>query len=620
MVALHALSEQRIAMKRQIQLGLIFMLCCFAFGGTFISKSMSDATNSIEELSLLQKVELLRQNLEIHIQSVQADLRSLPAWQQPAAIETEKHIKDMVKAAEECGLCHQSEHTKSHMDQIRRNVAEYIALIERTRALQGRPGEFKSSKALAFAYGEKLLERIENLSITSPETIAARIDRINGEMIEARNLTFFLIILGPLVIIAASAFFLHRFTASIDTLVAATRKIRPDNLSYRITDPLKNEFKTLADAFNLMIQSLRENRRDLDSLQKLYKTLFESAGEAICIVEPVSENCTRIVSVNKAASEIYGYSIQDLRKMSCSDLSPEAHRTEFNDKLKSIIDGNWIRFQAPRLRKNGSPFTAEISAGPLVLDDKRYVLSFARDITERIQAEQELLRANQMAVAGQMAVGLAHEIKNPLAGIKASVEVLVDDLDLDEADKNLLGRVINEVQRMEKLLKNLLNYARPPQPNFDIADLNRLLEMTINNVEVSAARTHGKQIDLVKDFDTQTMRIEMDSSHLQQVFLNILLNAVDAIKEKGNITVSSRLDSQQAIVTISDTGKGMTSETLNSIFNPFYTTKKKGTGLGLSLSKRLVEQHGGTIEAVSQPDRGSTFTIKVPLTQPHEQG
>lgn len=596
-------------MRRQIQIGLLLLICSFAIGGSFIYLSISNATHTVKEISFLQKLELLQDKLETRIEIVQSNLKDITPSEKSISAY---NLNQMVKAAEECSLCLESHHTKENMHHIRDDVDQYLLLIRQTQALSNRPDAFGRKKREAITYGTDLVHGISRLSQSTPEALSEHIDAINQQMAQARDLIFTILILGPLIIIVGTVLFLRRFTGSIDTLVKSTQTFDPINLNYQIDAPLKNEFKTLAGSFNEMVQSLKEHRQDLSSLQMLYRTLFESAGDAICIIDTAEDNFAIIISVNQAASEIYGYPINELQGMSCLELSPDDKRDELLNKMELIMTGKWLRFETERRHRDGSTFIAEMSAGPLILEDHFYILSFARDITERVQAEKELLRANQMAVAGQMAVGLAHEIKNPLAGIKASVEVLVDELDLDPADKNLLGRVINEVNRVEKLLRSLLSYARPPQPHFDHADLNKLLDTVIHNVEISASKAHGKNIEFIKDFKENEIKLEMDAAQIQQVFLNILLNALDAIASQGQVTISSRLESENAVVTIKDNGKGMSNETLQSIFIPFFSTKKKGTGLGLSLSRRLIEQHGGTIDASSAQDQGSEFVIKLP--------
>lgn len=230
----------------------------------------------------------------------------------------------------------------------------------------------------------------------------------------------------------------------------------------------------------------------------------------------------------------------------------------------------------------------------------------------------ETQRAEQMKMVGVMAAGLAHEIKNPLAGIKVSMEVLSESSSLCEEDRSVILGVIDEIRRIETLMKSLLNFAKPPKPRFMTAYVNNILDTTINfslKYQSSAAGVNG--IHIRKEFDADLPPTVADPMQLQQVFLNLLLNASAAMAGGGTVTVSTCHDKAEdcITITISDTGKGISDEVMDKIFHPFFTTKSKGTGLGLAISKQLVEQHGGTIGVSNNPEGGATFKICLPVRQ-----
>ncbi len=229
---------------------------------------------------------------------------------------------------------------------------------------------------------------------------------------------------------------------------------------------------------------------------------------------------------------------------------------------------------------------------------------------------QELQRTEQLRVCGEMAAGLAHEIRNPLAGMKISIEVLLSELDLEERDREVLLKVVEQIRNIELLIKNLLNYTRPVAAQPVSFDVNKILEKTIYFIEKHPSFVSGgprKQV--IKELNDQLPEIVGDPQQLQQVFLNLLLNAAEAIGEGGKITVRTGLEEQAKTVSISfkDTGSGIADELQEKIFQPFFTTKGKGTGLGLAVSKRIVEEHGGNIKVVSNIDGGVTFTITLPV-------
>lgn len=225
--------------------------------------------------------------------------------------------------------------------------------------------------------------------------------------------------------------------------------------------------------------------------------------------------------------------------------------------------------------------------------------------------------AEQLVVLGEMAGGLAHEIKNPLAGIKASMDVLCGDPNLGRENRFLVYKAGEQITRIDSLMKSILNFARPPKPNLAMVDLNSIIDSTIALTERHpsfTART-GREITVLKDFDRHLPDTLADPMQLQQVFLNLLLNAADAMPEEGVITVETAYlePERRLLVRVKDTGKGIDAAVIDRIFQPFFTTKPNGTGLGLAIIKGLVEQHGGTITVRNNPDRGVTFGISLPL-------
>jgi signal transduction histidine kinase len=227
---------------------------------------------------------------------------------------------------------------------------------------------------------------------------------------------------------------------------------------------------------------------------------------------------------------------------------------------------------------------------------------------------QELQRTEQLRVCGEMAAGLAHEIRNPLAGMKISIEVLLSELNLEQRDRDVLLKVIEQIRNIELLMKNLLSYARPVASQPVRFNVNKILEKTIYFIEKHPFVSGDPHKQVIKELDDQLPEIVGDPQQLQQVFLNLLLNAAEAIGESGNITVKTGHDMEAKSVSISlkDTGSGIAAELQEKIFQPFFTTKGKGTGLGLAVSKRIVEEHGGSIEVATNVDGGATFTITLP--------
>jgi len=236
---------------------------------------------------------------------------------------------------------------------------------------------------------------------------------------------------------------------------------------------------------------------------------------------------------------------------------------------------------------------------------------------------QQMRRTEQMVAVGELAAGLGHEVKNPLAGIKAAVNLLSEELTLNKEDRDLFSRIVEQVGRLEALMKGFLNFAKPPKPQWERVSINGVLETTIDFYRVSHRPSPQAfvGIDIRKSMDEGLPRTMADPMQLQQVFLNLFLNAGDAMPNGGTLAVRTLYDaSADSIrIDIKDTGTGIDPEILERIFRPFLTTKSKGTGLGLAICKQMIEQHGGSIGAENDPAGGALFRIVLPVKRGEEE-
>jgi len=236
------------------------------------------------------------------------------------------------------------------------------------------------------------------------------------------------------------------------------------------------------------------------------------------------------------------------------------------------------------------------------------------------QQMRTMQRTEQLRMSGEIATGLAHEIKNPLAGIKISMEFLAQDSNLSESDREVLTKVIDEVRRIEVLLRGLLNFAKPPVPHFAPAKINHIIDICIMfsvRTPSHPAFSDTNEVTVVKNFDDNIPTIMADQLQLQQVLLNLLLNAIDAMPGGGTLTINTAVgvDNSSIKIEIADSGQGISDRDMNRIFQPFFTTKSRGTGMGLAITRRIIEEHGGSISVSSEYGRGTTFTIVLPVEQ-----
>jgi len=222
----------------------------------------------------------------------------------------------------------------------------------------------------------------------------------------------------------------------------------------------------------------------------------------------------------------------------------------------------------------------------------------------------QMSRAEHFATLGEMATGLAHEIRNPLAGIAGVIEIIGRDLPSTSPARAVVKDVRQEVARINHIVTDLLHTARPHPPRVRKSDLNVTVE---HAVMLGRQQALAKSTDITLHKDSSLPEVEHDSDQIHQVMLNLLLNALQAIDKSGKISVTLKGQGDTAIIEVSDNGRGIPAQELPNIFRPFYTTKGDGTGLGLSLARRIIEDHQGRIEVTSAVGAGTTFSVVLPV-------
>ncbi len=233
--------------------------------------------------------------------------------------------------------------------------------------------------------------------------------------------------------------------------------------------------------------------------------------------------------------------------------------------------------------------------------------------SERSAVEEKLTRAEHLAEIGQLAASLAHEIKNPLAGISGAIQIIRDSMPADDPHQPIVTEILGQIRRLDATVKDLLQYARPTPPRLSEFSLDQKVARVLQVLREEPAL---RQIRVECEVVPLGVSVYADDAQIEQLIFNLLLNAAHASEDGGAIrmAVTERNDRVQLVVT--DSGRGMTPDVQDRAFEPFFTTKAKGTGLGLSICRRIVEAHGGTIELQTEFDKGTTVTVELPCCAP----
>ncbi|OGP92390.1 MAG: hypothetical protein A2Z19_04200 [Deltaproteobacteria bacterium RBG_16_54_18] len=352
------------------------------------------------------------------------------------------------------------------------------------------------------------------------------------------------------------------------------------------------------------------------------KLLIESSPYAI-IATDIKGN---IIVFNRAAEELLRYKAEDvLEKIHITQLYPPGVAKEVMKKLRSPDYGGEGKFTGSEFKvvdRRGKEIPIHLSTA-IVYQDGQEVASIGifTDLRPRLVMEQELqethlqlIQLEKLRSLGEMAAGVAHEINNPLGGILIYASLLMEGLVSDDAKREDLGRIIQEATRCKEIVRSLLEFARQSGPKLELTDVNRAITDGLHFLE-NQATFHN--IEIIKELDPSIPPLWGSAGQLKQVFLNIMVNAADAMHGRGVLTIKTFFarDGDKVAIEFSDTGGGIPEDILPRIFDPFFTTKRvgEGTGLGLSMSYGIVREHRGNIEVDTVVGSGTTFRVLLPV-------
>lgn len=268
--------------------------------------------------------------------------------------------------------------------------------------------------------------------------------------------------------------------------------------------------------------------------------------------------------------------------------------------------------EVKRRAKDSSEINTSMTISPLRDAEGKIIgaTRICRDITGLKKAEERLIQAERLSSLGELTAGIAHELRNPLAGIKINTQVLARKKDLSETERRILESTQEGIEKIQKIVEDMLHFARPKAAHFKEEDINGVIEKSLSILQTTLKKGNITQI-----FERQEKlpRVRIDVHQIQQVLINLMLNAIQAMEKGGTLTLRPFPEGREGVgVEVKDTGVGIPKGQLKKIFDPFFTTKSEGTGLGLSISLKILNNHGATLDVISEEGKGSVFTIHFP--------
>ncbi|MCP3901231.1 MAG: PAS domain-containing protein, partial [Desulfobacteraceae bacterium] len=407
----------------------------------------------------------------------------------------------------------------------------------------------------------------------------------------------------------------QRVTKPLDTLVKASIEVAKGNLEQNIAINTNDEVQILASNFSFMIEEILSQKQKLENqlieikqLQQYTEKILDTMNDGLLIIDMDGN----INTANPAACSILGVpdnqQLEDNHVLKCFN-----KELSFTNYIQKSLENPSGRNQHEINIKTGEG-TRTILAGTSLLESDqkipKQIIFNLNDISSFKKLEAEIRQTQRLADLGIFAAGMAHEIRNPLSAIKTYVALLPKKIDNPGFLEKFQRTVPREINRLNIFIEELLELSREPKYNFKLTDIQKLI---LHCTELVEADFQTKNIDCKFDDLNDLPSVMADADQLEKIFINLMLNAAQAMPNGGVLTINTLSNENMVIIDFKDTGLGFSSEVAENIFNPFFTTKAKGTGLGLAISHKVISEHGGNIKAESELEKGSCFSVRLPI-------
>ncbi len=358
----------------------------------------------------------------------------------------------------------------------------------------------------------------------------------------------------------------------------------------------------------LLSYSQEQNRKllekRLDQTEQRFKSLFVHHSDSIFTFNLDGQ----LIDANQAAEKLVDYPIEDLKNMDWNSIILPKDLDLHREYFKQANEGKHQECTVSIIRKDGCERVVNIKMIPIIIDNQLIgIYEIAKDITESKLSEEMIRRSDKLSVVGQLAAGVAHEIRNPLTTLRGFVQLFKTDI-----DERYVDIMLTELDRINLIVSEFLILSKPQAINYEYKDIEQILHNIISLLEPQAII---KNVQLHLVVDKEIPQIKCEQNQLKQVFINLLKNAIEAMPKGGNITVEVQVTNDGMVnICIIDEGEGIEEEQIPKVGEPFFSTKENGTGLGLMVSYRIIENHGGTMRISSQLNKGTTIEIKLPIS------
>ncbi|NOZ25241.1 MAG: HAMP domain-containing protein [Nitrospirae bacterium] len=649
-------------MRKKITQYLLTIFLLFALSGGIAITALSQVTKDLNSLITLHKVEIIRQNLVINLQTVQTNLYTIGTSFGPDLDVIVDNVNSLDKAITSCTGCHHSAALTKKLTRLKKFTEKYKEALSAFITTTANPERVKRLQMATAEIGEMLLQSTREMAFITNQKLK---EKSATALREVERIKWILLasLLGIMLtgcIIAVNL--TSEILKPIRELSDAAREVASGNLGYTIDTSDTTEFGHLARVFNEMSLSLKESHersmKYMMRLSGLYRlTLsFHMVTNEQDIIRELVFGVAEIIKAEKvlvflynkekdryfSAFPAYGFTDGDIENWSYEPSFINSIYLKSNKRSMIIHPedrmAKQLLFRATGVRnlaviwlkqkgvltgfllsinKEGEGFTEEdIRLLSIIANNFSVAMDNAqlyRDLHTQMQklkdTQEQLVQAAKLAAIGELAANIAHEINNPLTSVLGYAELMREEEDIESIMRDL-EIIESESLRARDIVQQLLEFSRKWPLKIGKVDVNRLLKDVMDLVSINIKNSG---IDITTDF-SDLPEINADANQLKQVFLNLINNAIQAMPEGGTLSLRTAKVDNSVIIEVSDTGTGIPDNVAQKIFEPFFTTKRdKGTGLGLPISYRIIKKHGGKIEVKSRVERGTTFRVILPV-------
>ena len=572
-------------MKKKILILFLALFLVFLAGIFVALRMVFLATSNLDSLVALHKVEIIRQELVINVQTVQANLYTTGTLFGKELDDIVDNVLKLRGAALHCGSCHHEPPVDEGIKELQELTEQYKEALSYFITSTADQQRIERLQSIAADIGDSIITKSQQMAYSANEKLRLRTVEALKKVSRTKKILAMTIALSFVLSLAIAVYLIKSITRPISELIQATRKIKTGGLGYTSTYAGQDEFGELIASFNDMSSTLKATNEEILGHMARNQTILQTSIDGFLLFNEDG----KILDVNPALSIMLGYSEDELRTMKFTDIEMLESKFAADNLLERIKMAGALVFQTDQKTKEGRLATVEINATFTKLDGVGNYFCFIRDITDRKKMEEELLKVQKLESLGILAGGIAHDFNNLLTGIQGSIDLAITRLNPNEKIYGWLVNAKKASGRAQNLTQQLLTFSKGGLPVTQPLAIAKLIEESTQFI------LSGSHVKCNYHLPQNLWLVEADKGQISQVFQNITINANQAMPDGGTITISAAnvvigdndllplTKGNYVKIDIVDEGIGIPEKYISKIFDPYFTTKQAGNGLGLSI-------------------------------------